>query len=362
MNKIYLCGILAMAAVASTSCSNEETRVNEPKSDAIEFGTYLGRDAESRASVFTIDNMNTEGFAVFASYTEDSDFSDQAIMNFMYNQKVTHDGSAWTYAPLKYWPNNPGDKVSFFAYAPYIENVAVPIANKAKVTFTVQDAVADQKDLVVAEALKNLTKQAITGNVNFTFQHVLARVGLNVEAMFDLVNSDVTGATDHNTGNGSKATGTNIKVTKVELIGKFDKEGVIDLTDSSWSGVAAAGEDVIYTWQAANFVSSVADNVTTTKQQLNDAAHYAMIIPQSVEGMKVRVTYTVTTTDASLNGGNSAITNVITSDPFDFDFAKGNAYMFNLHLGMTSVKFDATVSNWNIVGSETVVNLPINFN
>ena len=76
MNKIYLCGILAMAAVASTSCSNEETRVNEPKSDAIEFGTYLGRDAESRASVFTTVNMKTDGFAVFASYTGQSDFSD----------------------------------------------------------------------------------------------------------------------------------------------------------------------------------------------------------------------------------------------------------------------------------------------
>ena len=197
--------------------------------------------------------------------------------------------------------------------------------------------------------------------MTFTFQHVLARVGLNVEAMFDLVNSDATGATDSSKPNGDKAAETTINVTKVELIGKFDKDGVIDLTNSTWSGVAAAGEDVIYTWQAANFVSSVADNVTTTKQQLNDAAHYAMIIPQNVTGMKVRVTYTVTTTDASLNGGNSAITNVITSEPFNFDFAKGNAYMFNLHLGMTSVKFDASVSDWN-TGSETVVNLPINFN
>ena len=195
MNKIYLCGILAMAAVASTSCSNEETRVNEPKSDAIEFGTYLGRDAESRASVFTTDNMKTAGFAVFASYTGQSEFADQT-MNFMYNQQVTYNVSAWQYSPLKYWPNNPGDKVSFFAYAPHNVLGAVPTADKAQVTFTVQDAVADQKDLVVADALKNQTKQAITGNVNFTFKHVLARVGLNVEAMFDLVNSDATGATD----------------------------------------------------------------------------------------------------------------------------------------------------------------------
>ena len=360
MNKIYLCGILAMAAVASTSCSNEETRVNEPKSDAIEFGTYLGRDAESRASVFTTGNMENDGFAVFASYTGQENFLNQT-MNFMYNQKVTLDGSAWKYSPLKYWPNNPGDKVSFFAYAPHNVLGAALTADKAQVTFTVQDAVADQKDLVVAGALKDQTKQAITGNVNFTFKHVLARVGLNVEAMFDLVNSDATGDTDHSTDNGTKASETTINVTKVELIGKFDKDGVIDLTTSTWSGVEPAGSNVIYTWEAANFVSSVANNVTTTKQRLNEDAHYAMIIPQNVTDMQVRVTYTVTTTDTNLTAGNSAIQNEITSDKFNFNFAQGNAYMFNLHLGMTSVKFTASVSDWE-TGSETVVNLPINFN
>ena len=362
MNKIYLCGILAMAAVASTSCSNEETRVNEPKSDAIEFGTYLGRDAESRASVFTTDNMKTAGFAVFASYTGQSEFADQT-MNFMYNQQVTYNVSAWQYSPLKYWPNNPGDKVSFFAYAPHDVTGAALTADKAQVTFTVQDLVANQKDLVVADALKNQTKQAITGNVNFTFKHVLARVGLNVEAMFDKVNSDATGATDSSTDNGTKASETTINVTKVELIGKFDKNGIIDLTNSTWSDVEPAGGDVIYTWaaDANNFDTDVANDVTTTKQQLNKADHYAMIIPQTVNNMTVRITYTVTTTDASLNGGNSAITNVITSDPFNFTFAQGKAYMFNLHLGMTSVKFDASVSDWE-TGSQTVVNLPINLN
>ena len=359
MNKIYLCGILAMAAGASTSCSNEETRVNEPKSDAIEFGTYLGRDAESRASVFTTDNMKTAGFAVFASYTGQSDFSDQT-MNFMYNQQVTYNVSAWKYTPLKYWPNNPGDKVSFFAYAPHGVLGAVNTPNEAQVTFTVQDAVANQKDLVVADAVMDKTKQAIADKVTFTFKHVLARVGLNVEAMFDLVNSDATGDTDHNTGNGEKAEKTTINVTKVQLIGNFDKDGVIDLTNSTWSGVAAAGSEVIYTWDADNFDSAVANDVTTTKQQLNKADHYAMIIPQNVTGMKVRVTYTVTTNDAKLDGEKSAIQNVITSAPFDFTFTQGKAYMFNLHLGMTSVKFDASVSGWDIVGSETVVNLPIN--
>lgn len=361
MNKIYLCGILAMAAVASTSCSNEETRVNEPKSDAIEFGTYLGRDAESRASVFTTNDMNTAGFAVFASYTGQENFLNQT-MNFMYNQKVTLDGSAWKYFPLKYWPNNDGDKVSFFAYAPHNVTGADPIDDQAQVNFTVQDAVASQKDLVVADAVTNKTKQDIAGTVDFTFKHMLARVGLNVEAMFDLVNGDVTGKPDSNKDNGTKADGTIIKVTKVELIGKFDKAGVIDLTTSSWSGVdSSTAPDVTYSWVAANFVSSVADNVTTDKQQLNNEANYAMIIPQNVSGMKVKVTYTVTTTDGNLTSGESAIDNEITSDAFNFNFEQGKAYMFNLHLGMTSVKFTASVSDWE-TGSQTVVNLPINFN
>lgn len=42
----------------------------------------------------------------------------------MYNQAAEYDSktSAWTYSPIKYWPNRDGDKISFFAYAPYESN------------------------------------------------------------------------------------------------------------------------------------------------------------------------------------------------------------------------------------------------
>ena len=373
MKKSILISALALAALATTSCSNEETKAIEPQSNAIEFGTYLGRDAISRGSVFTTTDMESAGFGVFAAYTAQEAFSNQT-MNFMYNQKVTKSGAAWIYDPLKYWPNNQGDKVSFFAYAPYDVTGANLSANTEagapQITFTVQTNVADQKDLTLAVAQKNIQKQSITGTVYFTFKHVLARIGLNVEAMFDLVNGDATGNNDTNTSNGEKATETTIKVKKVELIGKFDTEATIDLgTDLSadaWvdSSVEAAATDVTYTWESANFVTSVADNVTTAKQQLNTADSYAMIIPQDMttSKVKIRVTYTVTTTDAKLEGGESEIENVITSDEFAFNFQQGKAYMFNLHLGMTSVKFSATVSDWQDAANETVVNLPINFN
>lgn len=359
MKKSILISALALAAVATTSCSNEETKAIEPQSNAIEFGTYLGRDAQSRGTVFTTDAMETAGFGVFAAYTAQEAFSSQP-MNFMYNQKVTKSGTDWTYSPLKYWPNNQGDQVSFFAYAPHNVEGAALDDSKAQITFTVNDAVASQKDLVVAEALKNQTKQKIAETVTFAFKHVLARIGLNVVAQVDQVNTDSNGDTDDDHNNGSLDANTTIKVTKVELIGKFDKSGVIDLTNSSWSDVAAAGSDVTYTWEAANFTTA-ANAVTTTNAVLNAENSYAMIIPQNMTGIKLKVYYTVTTTDTSEPKNNSVINNEITSDAFAFNFQQGKAYMFNLHLGMTSVKFSATVSDWD-AATEHVVNVPINQN
>ena len=362
MKKSILISALALAALATTSCSNEETKAIEPQSNAIEFGTYLGRDAISRGSVFTTTDMESAGFGVFAAYTGQEAFSSQP-MNFMSNQEVTKSGDNCTYSPLKYWPNNPGDKVSFFAYAPYNVTGATPGTTAATVDFIVQDAVASQKDLVVADALKNNLKPSISDKVTFDFKHVLARIGLNVEAMFDKVNSDATGDSDNSTENGIKAGETTIRVTNVQLIGAFDKDGVIDLTNSTWD-LGTPNNATYYEWTPSNFDSSVADDVTTTKQQLNDANSYAMIIPQDMttSKVKIRVTYTVTTTDGKLEGGKTVITNTIESSEFAFNFEQGKAYMFNLHLGMTSVKFSATVSNWEDAANETVVNLPINFN
>lgn len=70
------------------------------------------------------------GFGVFAYYTDNLDYTCQTKPNFMYNQQVqAMDEETWTYEPVKYWPNEFGDaaqskdqdKVSFFAYAPYVE-------------------------------------------------------------------------------------------------------------------------------------------------------------------------------------------------------------------------------------------------
>ena len=357
MKKFYFYALALIPLAAS--CTNEQLNVPETTGNAINFGTYLGRDVLTRASVLTTDNLNS--FGVFASYTGENNYTSSDQMNFMNNQEVTKSGSDWTYTPVKYWPNNPGDKISFFAYAPYDNTTAVSGTTK---TVTANPTLGSTEDLVVAEALKDQTKQTTTGKVLFTFKHALSRIGLNVEAQVDLVNGDQTGSNDNGTtGNGTLDDKTTIKVTEVKLVGKFDTEANINLLNGTWSGVESAISNVEYIWGYDNFISSVADKVTIEKQKLNADNSYAMIIPQKFEGenkIKLVVKYTVTTTDNKLDDGKSAIENTITSDAFNFNFEQGKAYMFNLHLGMTSVKLDASVSSWDEVTPGTVVNLPIN--
>ena len=50
--------------------------------------------------------------------------------NFMYNVEVTHDGTSYTYSPIRFWPAVT-EKLTFWAYSPY---TASPILFKAGTT------------------------------------------------------------------------------------------------------------------------------------------------------------------------------------------------------------------------------------
>jgi hypothetical protein len=357
------------------------------ESNAITFGTYVGRDAKTRATALDLTGLQTTGFGVFAFYSNETvnEYNNITPLsnftpNFMYNQQVTWsetpDPDAWVYAPVKYWPNEASDKLTFFAYAPYstgsTNNISDFTAKTATgdptLTFTVNSTATAQTDLLYADAnayttptvlpgLKNLGKQTIGGKVNFPFKHALSRIGFNVEVMADVV----TGAS------GTLDTETVVSVQKVELMGNFASSNTFNFAAGSWVGTAkTTAADPAYSLETANFetfATTAGTGVTTAKTQLNKADSYLMIIPKEFKDadlLKIKVTYTVTTADDALaNASGSVITNVIESVPFAFLFVAGKAYSFNLHLGLTSVKFNATVTGWD-TESETVVNVPIN--
>lgn len=130
MKRNLLIGLAALAAVTITSCQKDQVINQVPQEQAIEFGTYVGRDAQTKAtSIHTAEllqsNSSENGIGVYAYYTNNSTWDGTITSfqpNFMKNQNVTYSEDNWTYTPVKYWPNEEADKLSFLAYYPYSEN------------------------------------------------------------------------------------------------------------------------------------------------------------------------------------------------------------------------------------------------
>lgn len=153
MKKSFL--ILATAALFA-ACSNEKAlTIEQPiaqqqaNDNAVIFDAYLNRTLTRAGATGeqTTTTLQTSGFGVFGYYTNNEAYSQYATPNFMYNQKV--EGASWTYSPVKYWPNEYGtdaksddvDKVTFFAYAPYVDVTPTSgIPFKLTTTFNKTDA------------------------------------------------------------------------------------------------------------------------------------------------------------------------------------------------------------------------------
>ena len=153
MKKIFL---FAAAAALLTACSSEElagvdTVQQKAEGDAINFSVYTPRvtraGAAKEITATNIKDNTTDagkaGFGILAYYTDDEKFDiDKSTPNFMYNTQVRYDAttSKWTYNPVMYWPNEFKkanaeniDRVSFFAYAPYVEvenTTGIPYADQ----------------------------------------------------------------------------------------------------------------------------------------------------------------------------------------------------------------------------------------
>lgn len=174
MKKLFL---FAAAAAMMTACSETEVLENaaslsEISEAPVTFDVYTQRNVTRGGIAGTNDNDNIgeRGFGVFGYWTKGTEYSANATPNFMYNQKVTCEGTAtadteWSYEPVKYWPNEFGsaaisdevDRVSFFAYAPWTE--FEPTTGQVKVVID-EDEFESQLDADASDADKAAEKQA----------------------------------------------------------------------------------------------------------------------------------------------------------------------------------------------------------
>ena len=409
MRKAILFAASAALMVLGASCSKENTTVSLQENSPIDFGTYAGRNLITRAGepgLMDDDLLQQEGFGVIAFHTDYSEgegayAKTSSLPNFMWNEHVTYSVGSWGYTPVKYWPNEHGDnadsgtnidKLSFFAYAPYVAAGAAPSgitditgnanAGDPKVGYKVADKPEDNVDLVWAVAPEDVTYVNADGDnvsiakempyidlskpktgmtINFLFKHATAKLGFQVLGVFD---------------EGSQDSNTKITVKSVTFKGNYARTGILNLNNTApgvalWESLTydsgsestltvdkdnnlraslTDGGDVDFATQPAG-VSAVAQNLLADDVIFN-------LIPGSIS--EVEIDYFVTTDDSKLAKTYSRVENKI-KYTFDTPLSLQNnkAYTINMQLGMTTVKMSATVAGWG-GDNATTIDLPKN--
>ena len=350
MYKKFFMGIAAMAALTLVSCSSDDLNSlsdNSSKNEAISFDGYLGRSAVavngSRGSVETVDQLKTDGFGVFGHYSKDA--TTAYGENLFKNQNVTYDKtkSKWTYTPYKYWLTE--GHIDFLAYAPYDKNNTALTDSKSKIDFTVSSTIAEQKDLLWANA-ENRTQA--NNPVKFTFNHALSRLGYTVK-LKENCSDDVTitlkkitlAGTDNGTTGAFYATGT------IDLA-KANKEANL------WSNCAGQQN---FDWFSGEYKvnSSTASHPDVDREKDKD---YLFVIPQDFSGTATDKLYVIVVYDIKYNSISETFTNTV-HQQIKQKFQQGKAYTINLTIGRPiDFDVDTTITPWE--DDNTIPDIPMN--
>lgn len=394
MKQNYFIGLIACAALTMTGCSNEE--INAPQqsqgNNAIEFSTYLGRNAQGSRGTETNDaSIKSEncGFGVLAYYTKKTDFAnaDKPKPNFMWNQKVTHNGTNWEYTPVKYWPTKVGDKVSFFAYAPYVEggdaNGIVlsgnSVAGTPTATITLPDDPSETIDFVAAVQM-NKTHDKGT-NVSFTLKHEMTRV--KVQAKLD---KSVYSDTDD-----KHKTFVVIKKVTFNDKGQFYKSGkyTFSTNDSirgTWTPTANASTYTldlngvlntelikVYGAKGENHHSGNYEEgvngvrlVDDTAKDLFKGSEYLFLIPVSANNgngltdgnATATIEYDIVTEDSKLAAGYSCTSATKTVLLPKGTLKQGISYNYIFTIKLDEIVLNAEVKDWDKADSDNGINVP----
>ena len=240
----------------------------------------------------------------------------------------------------------------------------------------------------------DLTKQKTTGKVGFAFKHALAKVGgfegLKIQTDVDAVSGGALAQTVD--GEGNVTDGTKVTVKSITIVAKsknstgtnyYDtQKGEFNLATGKWNIIGTTTgapaqttyiisgdklntkiKNVVGNWDAqpSRGVYETAQNVYASAAEETDPI---IFIPGTKPELTVTINYMVRTKDGNLSAGYTEVEQNITKTiTFTNAVELNKYYTLVIHLGLTSVKFTAEVSNWADGGSDTTgskVDLPIN--
>lgn len=337
----------AMVAVLLMACVKSEIDTPLKTGDGILFRPSV---VNTKASSLTNDAVNPfKTLGVYAAATGADDYNSGIhAANYLQNIKVerTDAASQWTTAQAYYWPVG---QTTFFGYAPY-NAAGSTIANTATgapvIDFTVNSHQAKQVDLLIASAVKNVTKTSSA--VTIPMKHALTKIGFSAKLSHDP----------------SEAQHINwLKVTKIEIFGVYsggkhtmDAEALwTDLKDMKVEAAPFEVDD-----DTENLGGLRPINLNTTYQKLTLDDGYLFMLPQPfAQSAKLRV-YVV----ADWTAGNEDIS---FEDPIEFDLAQtdlewnqGEAINYNINIDITDhIQTSSTISAELVPWTETEIDSDI---
>lgn len=335
-------------------CTRVETvETLADKQYAIDFGGYSG-NVITKAGV--TDDMNLpalqqHGFGVFATYTGTDDFETfgGADNLFMNNEKVAYSetATAWTYSPIRYWPNPTGGKsaddqhVSFFAYAPHCTPAAGettgitgfdvdPTTGHNLVRYSF-DPAGPNVDLMWGYKTKtvipgtpattsytvnkDLTRTA--GTVHFVFRHMLSKLGGSQEGITDP------------TASGYKANGLIIKATPTADPTNVYAEGTPGEFGSSTGTKITVSEIIVESAPETEGTPAAAvkdingnDVVYATAPQPGTLDLYTGVFTLDAAAQPVKFRQVVSANASDIAAGASELADYLKEVPGETDFSK----------------------------------------
>lgn len=217
-------------------------------------------ETTTRGSIQTADNFYSE-FGIFG-YFYDSTQSWASIKSSispnssMDNLNVTQTSKSWT--TNVYWPGGT-KKATFFAYAPYNSSATLTSDTGApKITYTVPSDIAQQRDLLVAKSIENISCDG-NSTVALDFKHALSAI--------KFVKGDTPGYKE---------------IKGIQISGVYN-QGTLNMNSQSWENTS--GSDTYS-------ISTIDENTV------------CFLMPQSVpSGAKLSVTLTNGGTEHTFEAG-----------------------------------------------------------
>lgn len=389
--------LAAVALIAMAGCSqNEITDVSPDANPVVGFDIYTGGQTKglitnTDGNGVTATGIQTTGFGILAYYTGQTawDASGSFTPNFMWNQQVTYN-DAWIYTPVKYWPNTTGDKVSFFAYAPYssdqastgsetfgIKLPANTATAKPTIEFKLDDNAKDMVDLV-AGFQKDQEKR--TAAVGFDLKHLLSRVEFKAK-----LDASISGGATHVFITGMRILGKDNYGTNGNQAGgnsssKFYEKATYDWSAGVWdhdnSAPTAKQNEYAIDGDVLNLTGVTAGNYSETAIEVAQAGdkttlfkpnQYLFLIPPtddadltaaggitSATDVRVQIDYDIVTVDTELGEGFLKTSTKATVSLNNGTLKRGKAYEYLLTIGLTKVEVSAEVTAWESSTEEAI--------